>query len=1503
MALVGGVARLQAQYEASGYQPLSGEPFFLLSDKAYGSRDFARVRLEITGRDLPMRSVEEYGGVDVVLYRVPQPVAFLQRQKNLRRLSLEPSPAEEGLGNTLRHLWDRWMVATRRAWRAIFSTSTRQEVVKQAPELSIRPGWDAPTKFRHPPQFKPLPGYDLVTRFRYPVHRAAPIAPPAGVHLAGSSSEFMPASEGNVFIPLGRLQPGLYLVEAYVGAYRATTLVFASDTMAITKASSQEMLVWTAHRSTGSAVRGVKVAWTDGVGVLQSGVTDRLGLVRFTREAPERSYVFGQDRDGGVFISENFYYDSEIYDTKLYTVTDRPLYRPGDEVFVKVFGRDFQSARQSRAVAPADLTLTAYDPAGAPVAAQTVKLSPHTGGETSFRLPENCTAGGYELRLTYRDSQYSAAFRVAEYQKPHFEITLVPDKTDFKIGDPVTGRLQLHYPDGSPVRSAEIQLTVRSQQLTTVDGELGFYGQFPVKLEAETLETDARGEVKFALPAAAEPSRFLLTALATDGAAWRVKTTREILVERGQSSFTLTAEPRFSAPNDRVTFTIRATGAVPGRASSWEWVRLEDRQRASGALVAADQVQLAFPQGGSYTVQLRDAAGNVVAASSHWVSGGGLRPPAGTIEIVASKERYQVGETADLLITFPTPVDEALVTLERDRVEEAATLRRVHRWASVKQTGPNEWRARVPIRDTFAPNITFSVVYVKDGEYVFQNQGLTVTQPTIDITMKTDKDVYAPGERVTVRVSTTVGRQPVPATIAVGVVDEMVFALQPEIAPDIYDFFFHARRNNVRTAASQDFISYDLAMPRSKHAPEPRTVNERRVKVLERPRRDEVDTAYWQPTLRTDASGTATFTFTMPDALTRWRITARGMAADGTVGQKVTSVRTDRDLYTKWTSPNWMRAGDAPVATIALFNQTATAQAVELEVSGAGLARREQLTLQPGANFVEQRLAAATGNGVLTVAVKRGGAIVDRLETTLSRMPTAWFSPQTVFLQADAAAPRLELPADARNLRVTFASSAAEEFGRVADDLMDYPYGCIEQTASRMIPLAFTLESLPQTETRVRDHLSQQLNGHRLRVAYLAGANGAFAWWGFSTREDPFLTAYAYYADWLASRAIRLDLAPEHWNRLLDVYREGSGGMPLVHRALVVHFMQEMKLPVRTLVEGLLADLQSARSRTFARVTRRAVADSILIGDNGDPLAEAFAFVLVDRVARREQLTPPADVATAIDAAYGALAASANPAAEALLLANGRLAPTETRRLLATISAQMPTLERALALAWVRATMSSAQSTSAAPQLASPWVRTTTGSGVIVWRWPSDKPLPPTLQLAARGPAGMRAVVQFDSTEERSARSSTGIDRRLYRVTRSKDGGYALDEVGEGTPLSTKELYLDEVTVTPQGAALRFALLEVPLPPGASVDSTTWGIGFKGADDKLEGLERARHEATRFGYAVPIDGVREPLRLRHLVRFAERGVFEMPRARLYRMYQPSVRATESGAATRRMEVR
>ena len=90
--------RTGAQYEASGYQPLAGEPFFLMSDKTYGSGDEAKVRIEMASREYGMASIEGYGGVDLAVYRVPRPTPTVIPPRRSRSLCRPPSGRLRGFG-------------------------------------------------------------------------------------------------------------------------------------------------------------------------------------------------------------------------------------------------------------------------------------------------------------------------------------------------------------------------------------------------------------------------------------------------------------------------------------------------------------------------------------------------------------------------------------------------------------------------------------------------------------------------------------------------------------------------------------------------------------------------------------------------------------------------------------------------------------------------------------------------------------------------------------------------------------------------------------------------------------------------------------------------------------------------------------------------------------------------------------------------------------------------------------------------------------------------------------------------------------------------------------------------------------------------------------------------------------------------------------------------------------------------------------------------------------
>jgi uncharacterized protein YfaS (alpha-2-macroglobulin family) len=1027
-----------------------------------------------------------------------------------------------------------------------------------------------------------------------------------------------------------------------------------------------------------------------------------------------------------------------------------------------------------------------------------------------------------------------------------------------------------------------------------------------VELSTRRFTSDGNGEAAFSLPPAREPSRLILTLLATDGAAYRVRHTRELLVERAAANWSLVGDARFSLPGDPVSIRLvpENPAAEPVLPATWEIVRLEDQQKTSGDFAPDEREwQPRFPGPGSYSLMLRDADGNLLGATAHWVGGQGVEAVPGTLEMVTDKERYRAGEIADVLLTFAEPVDEALLTLERDEVHETLLLSEAWqpgRWATAERLAMNQWRVRVPIREDYAPNMTFSAVCVKQGEYVFQNTGLVVENPRIELSIRPDKPTAAPGETVTVDIDAAFEGKPVEAVLTVSVVDEMIYALQPEIAPDIVEFFQHVRRNNVRTGASLSFITYDEAADYAADArrqpPARHQYNERGIKVLERARRDEVDTAFWQPTLITDGEGRASFRFRMPDALSRWRITVRAIALNapqggGVYGQRAAYLTSHKDFYAKWTSPDWVRVGDAPQAQLALFNNAGGRRAVEVVLRQGGLVTRREVNLPRGVTYLPFDLASFEGEDEARLEVLADGKPVDALVTRLTAEPVGWRGTREAVVPLAGAQTALALPTDARRLRLSFARSGSEHFLRIADSLIEYPWGCVEQTASRLIPLAIVTPLLARSRAPGRDdRLWQTLYGQRLRLASLSGPNAVFGWWGSGTPDNAFLSAYAYYADWHAARALGLELPAAHWQHLLEIYRAHADSEPLLHRVLALWFSQQIGLPVRTQVEGVLA--------AFPKTDQDVVAGdeaggSPLMTDPDGPLGLAYARVLADRLARRAEMKTDAAFNAALPAAHARLADSRLPSALALLLLAGREGAGTPTQILAAASAATPTLDRALALVWTQSALGGLNDApAAAPVLQGAWQSVSARFGRGEWRWTQKAP-PRTLDVEGAA-AGTSAVLRFDAAEPAESALPVTVERTLYRLEQEKfddgKGYYRYVAVEPGEALSTGELYLDRISLQAREGSHRFGVVEAPLPPGASVERSTWGVLLDG-----EPLVRSRAEERRGVYGVPVEYLDDRLvTVSHLLRFAQTGRFLLPPARYYRMYQPGEKAYAEG---------
>jgi uncharacterized protein YfaS (alpha-2-macroglobulin family) len=229
----------------------------------------------------------------------------------------------------------------------------------------------------------------------------------------------------------------------------------------------------------------------------------------------------------------------------------------------------------------------------------------------------------------------------------------------------------------------------------------------------------------------------------------------------------------------------------------------------------------------------------------------------------------------------------------------------------------------------------------------------------------------------------------------------------------------------------------------------------------------------------------------------------------------------------------------------------------------------------------------------------------------------------------------------------------------------------------------------------------------------------------------------------------------------------------------------------------------------------------------------------------------------------------------------------------------MPTMDRALALIWIQKKLGGPPPARLpAAGLEGQWQAVANQSGLPSWRW-AEKGQPDRLRLAQAASAGMVAMVQYESRAAEPHALPVVVERRILRM-KKESAGYRTEVVKPNETLRTDELYMDEITLKPApGARHRFGLLEVALPPGASVEASTWGIKMLGGPEAVA-LERARHVERRDGYAVPIEPLTGEVKVRHLLRFAQKGRYVLPPARFYRMYQPEQKAFEGEGKTVRM---
>jgi len=153
-------------------------------------------------------------------------------------------------------------------------------------------------------------------------------------------------------------------------------------------------------------------------------------------------------------------YDRNRYERQvLFTITDRPVYRPGQTVRFKswVARARYDVDAGVSPFAGRSFAVEIHDARGEKVHETRLTADDYGGFDGTFELAAGAALGVYRIVVPQLGSR---TFRVEEYKKPEFEVTVEAPGEPVALGDTVRATIRARYYFGAPVTEARVRYKV-----------------------------------------------------------------------------------------------------------------------------------------------------------------------------------------------------------------------------------------------------------------------------------------------------------------------------------------------------------------------------------------------------------------------------------------------------------------------------------------------------------------------------------------------------------------------------------------------------------------------------------------------------------------------------------------------------------------------------------------------------------------------------------------------------------------------------------------------------------------------------------------------------------------------------------------------------------------------------------------------------------------------------------------------------------------------------------
>jgi len=345
-------------------------------------------------------------------------------------------------------------------------------------------------------------------------------------------------------------------------------------------------------------------------------------------------------------------------------------------------------------------------------------------------------------------------------------------------------------------------------------------------------------------------------------------------------------------------------------------------------------------------------------------------------------------------------------------------------------------------------------------------------------------------------------------------------------------------------------------------------------------RQNFADTALWAGSLLTDRDGHAQVELDMPENLTAWKIRAWDMGHGTVVGQGEAEVITSKNLIVRLQAPRFFVEKDQVVLSANVHNYLDGAKrvTVRLELEGGCI----EPMADPGEQIVRVPAGGEARVDWRVKVVRPGEATVRMLALTdeesdamQQKFPVAIHgmlkmdSYSGVLRPADSAGKFVvRVPAQRRveqtRLEVRYSPTLAGALVDALPYLIDYPYGCTEQTLNRFLPAVITQRTLQQMGLNLAEIEAKRTNLNAQEIG--PGPERAQGWKRFDRNPVFDQAELAKIVKAGVQRLTEMQLADGGWG-----WFSGWGEHSAPHTtAVVVHGLQIAVQNEVALVPGVL---------------------------------------------------------------------------------------------------------------------------------------------------------------------------------------------------------------------------------------------------------------------------------------------------------------------------------------------